>query len=200
MMRYYASRSQLPWQQQKDIKLSGINHGGLGLIQAVPDNFDADISSQNGKMSTHSLAMLITQPSNASDDDQSTRESIPRMKKSEMSKDTDFEIPVQRYQGPKVVPMPKKCSKKSALPLKVLCGAILSERRAKVLDLAFLRDVTNTEAWPEYNGYNTRMTRQQGVSMQPKTKAVYLPLIDMTPSDPDTIMTALHEAKRLSKE
>jgi hypothetical protein len=36
--------------------------------------------------------------------------------------------------------------------------------------------------------------------MQPKTKLVYLPLIDMTPSDPDTIMTALHEAKRLSKE
>ena len=36
--------------------------------------------------------------------------------------------------------------------------------------------------------------------MQPKTKAVYLPLIDMTPSDPDTIMTALHEAKRLTKE
>ena len=43
-------------------------------------------------------------------------------------------------------------------------------------------------------------TRQQGVSMQPKTKAVYLPLIDMTPSDPDTIMTALHKAKRLTKE
>jgi hypothetical protein len=151
-------------------------------------------------MSTHSLAMLITQPANASDDDQSTRESIPRMKKSEMSEDIDFEIPVQRYQGPKVVPMPKKCSKKSVLPLKVLCSAILSERRAKVLDIDFLRDVTNTEACPEYNGYNTRMTRQQGVSMQPKTKAVYLPLIDMTPSDPDTIMTALHEAKRLSKE
>jgi hypothetical protein len=74
------------------------------------------------------------------------------MKKSEMSEDIDFEIPVQRYQGPKVVPMPKKCSKKSVLPLKVLCSAILSERRAKVLDIAFLRDVTNTEACPEYNG------------------------------------------------
>jgi len=36
--------------------------------------------------------------------------------------------------------------------------------------------------------------------MQPKTKAVYLPLIDMTSSDPDTIMTALHESKRLTKQ
>ena len=34
-----------------------------GLIQMVVDNFDADISSQNGKISTHSLAMLIMQPS-----------------------------------------------------------------------------------------------------------------------------------------
>ena len=44
------------------------------------------------------------------------------------------------------------------------------------------------------------VTRDQGVSMQPKTKAVYLPLIDMTPSDPDTMMTALHKAKRLTEE
>ena len=36
--------------------------------------------------------------------------------------------------------------------------------------------------------------------MKPKTQAVYLPLIDMPPSDPDTILTALHEAKRLTKE
>ena len=87
--------------------------------------------------------------------------------------------PVQRYQGPNIVPMPDNCSKKSVPLLTVLCSAILSERRAKELDIAFLRDVTNNEARPEYNGYNTMMTRQQGVSMQPKTKAVYLPLIDM---------------------
>ena len=36
--------------------------------------------------------------------------------------------------------------------------------------------------------------------MEPKTQAAYLPLIDMPPSDSDTIMTALHEAKRFTKE
>ena len=144
--------------------------------------------------------MLITQPTNASDDEQNIRESIPRISKSDMSKEIIFEILMQHYQGPKIVPMPDNCSKKSVLPLKVLCSAILSERRAKELDIAFLRDVTNNEDCPEYNGYNTMVTRRQGVSMQPKTKAVYLPLIDLTPSDPDTIMTALHEAKRLTKE
>ena len=141
-----------------DIKLSGINQGSLGLIQTVADNFDADISSQNGKITTHSLAMLITQPTNAYDDEQNTRESIPRISKSDMSREIDFEIPVQRYQGPKIVPMPDNCSKKSVLPLKVLCSAILSERRAKELDIAFLRDITNNEACREYNGYNTMVT------------------------------------------
>ena len=54
----------------------------------------------------HSLAMLITQSTNAPDDDQNTRESIPVISKSEMSREIDFETPVQRYQGPKIVPMP----------------------------------------------------------------------------------------------
>ena len=31
-----------------------------GLVQLVSDNFDAQISSQNGLLSTHSLAMLLT--------------------------------------------------------------------------------------------------------------------------------------------
>ena len=46
----------------------------------------------------------------------------------------------------------------------------------------------------------TKVTRQQGESLKPKTQAVYLPLIDMPPSDPDTMMTALHEAKRMTNE
>ena len=32
------------------------------LVQTVADNFDANISSQNGLQSTHALALLITQP------------------------------------------------------------------------------------------------------------------------------------------
>ena len=32
-----------------------------GLIQEVADNFDANISSQNGLKSTHALALLLTQ-------------------------------------------------------------------------------------------------------------------------------------------
>ena len=118
-----------------------------------------------------------------------------------MGKGVEYDIPVRRYQGPKTVLMPENCSKKNVLPLKVLCSAIIAEKRAKELDTAFLLDITQEESsCPEYNGYNTQITREEGVAMKPKTQAVYLPLIDMPPSDPDTILTALHEAKRLTKE
>lgn len=46
----------------KEFALSGISSSGLDMVQVVSDNFDADISSQNGKLSTHSLAVLVTQP------------------------------------------------------------------------------------------------------------------------------------------
>lgn len=183
----------------KSTTLTGIKDGRMGLIQVVADNFDADISSQNGKQSTHSLAILITQPMSETNDDTNDN-TITRISKTKMSQAIDFDIPVHRYQGPKIVPMPKEEAVKTVLPLKVLCSCIIAERRAKELDVSFLKDVTTNEGCPEYNGYNTSVTRYQGVSMQPKTTAAYLPLIDMTPSNPDTIITALHEAKRLTKE
>jgi len=46
-----------------------ISDASEGLVQVVVDNFDAEISSQNGKVSTHSLAVLVTQPESPSDAD-----------------------------------------------------------------------------------------------------------------------------------
>jgi hypothetical protein len=42
-----------------DIKLSGISDADKGLVQVIVDNFDAEIASQNGKLSTHSLAVIV---------------------------------------------------------------------------------------------------------------------------------------------
>ena len=36
-----------------DLKMSGISNAADGLVQAITDNFDADISSQNCRQSTH---------------------------------------------------------------------------------------------------------------------------------------------------
>ena len=97
----------------------------------------------------------------------------------------------------KTVLMLENCPKNNVFPLKVLCSAIIAEKRAKELDIALLNDISNEESsCSEYNGYNTRITRVERVAMKPKTRAVYLPLINMPPSDPDTIMTALHETKQ----
>ena len=51
---------------------------------------------------------------------------------------------------------------------------------------------------PEFNGYNTARAREHGHGVQPATKAVYRPLIDMKPSDPDTMLTAMVEAQKLT--
>ena len=40
--------------------LRGNAHAKDSIVQLVSDNFDAQISSQNGLLSTHSLAMLLT--------------------------------------------------------------------------------------------------------------------------------------------
>ena len=45
-----------------DVTLTGICNADSGLVQVVVDNFDADISSQNGKLATHSLAVPLTKP------------------------------------------------------------------------------------------------------------------------------------------
>ena len=183
-----------------DIQLSGIHEGDGGLIQTLVDNFDADISSQNGKLTTRSLAMLITQPCTQPDENQNILSTIPRVSKEDMSQQIDFELPIQRYQGSKKVPMPDNCSKKFVPPLKVLCSCIIAKERAEEHDVSFMSEINSNDNCPEFNGFNTSVAREQGQALKPKTQVVYLPLIDMPPSDPDTIMTALQEAKRLTNE
>ena len=67
----------------KSTELTAISKVEDGLVQVVVDNFDADIASQNGKLSTHSLAVLLAQPDANS---QQQEHSIPRLKKTDMTK------------------------------------------------------------------------------------------------------------------
>ena len=55
-------------------------------MQAIADNFDANISSQNGLKSTHALALLITQPQEEANIDDSNKhsETIKQLGKEEM--------------------------------------------------------------------------------------------------------------------
>lgn len=61
----------------------GISDAKDRLIQVVAVDFDTDINSQNGKLSTHSLAMIIMQPTH--ENDTPPRETIPGLKKDELT-------------------------------------------------------------------------------------------------------------------
>ncbi len=53
-----------------NMHLTGLKSEVDDLIQGIGDNFDQQISSQNGKVQTHSMALLLTQTaSNRSQDD-----------------------------------------------------------------------------------------------------------------------------------
>ncbi len=64
-----------------NMDLTGLNKEADGLIQGVGDNFDQQISSQNGMLQTHSMALLMTQ----TNDEKKQDEAVPRLKKSEMA-------------------------------------------------------------------------------------------------------------------
>ncbi|XP_078661436.1 uncharacterized protein LOC144905583 [Branchiostoma floridae x Branchiostoma belcheri] len=179
--------------------LRGHVHAENSLVQLVSDNFDAQISSQNGLLSTHSLAMLLTFVDKHGKDD-GKGQTFRRIRKDEMKEQTIEDIPVQRYYGPKKPNMPSSEVNRSVLPLKVLAHQVVALERARHLDFEFFKCVATSTNPVEFGGFNTKLCREQGQSVKPATKAVYLPLIDMNPAHPDSMLTAMTEAQRLTKE
>lgn len=196
ILRFKASVAHAAAQSQE---LTGLKKCSSGLVQTIADNFDANISSQNGLQSTHALAILVTQIQQGERSDlESTN--IRRLRKDEMSEEVMPEIPVQRYRGPSKPEMPANLATRSTLPLKVLVAQRISAARAKQTDFMFFKSVVTDAETPEYHGYNTRISREQGHSVGPATNAIYLPLLDMTPAEPDTMYTAMVEAQRLTNQ
>jgi len=72
--------------------------------------------------------------------------------------------------------------------------------RARGVDFTFFQMIVGDHNTPEYGSFNTSLSREQGQSVQAATKTVYTPLINMTPSDPDTMMNAMVEATRLTND
>ena len=93
--------------------------------------------------------------------------------------------------------MPKSAAVTTVLPLKLLAQQATLKQRADETDFAFFRDILKHNC-PEYNGYNTALCRKLGQTEEPKTKTAYLPLIDLVPSHPDTIMTSMVEAQKIT--
>ncbi len=177
--------------------LSGVYDAQEGLIQFVADNFDQEISSQNGKKSTHSLAMIMTQAEKDVQTD--SIQTVPRLSNADMKKPITYDLDVVSYTGPKKPDMPQSAAYFPEIPQDLLAQTKVLQARAKELDLSFLKDIIQNQNCPEFNGFNTQYARQTGLSLQPKTKVTYLPLIDMPPAHHDTILTAMVRAQELSQ-
>ena len=164
------------------------------LIQAVGDNFDAKLSTPNGLKQTHSMALILTQESQDGSKSHCD-ETIKRLTKREIKAIQVPELEIARYQGPAKPLMPVIDAKYNVLSLKVLCRQAISVKKANDLDINFVNAILKEDSTPEYNGFNTAHTRNAGCSVKPLTSVTYLPLININPSDPDTILTSMYKVR-----
>ena len=66
------------------------------IVQAVSDNFDTNIFPQNCLLSTHSLALLLTQVQNVKSSQAMYNKTIPRITKDDMRDQVIVDVPVKR--------------------------------------------------------------------------------------------------------
>ena len=98
-----------------DLKMSGISNAAAGLVQAIADTFDADTSSQNGRQSTHTLAVLLTQYTQApSEGEQVYNPRIRRVPND--SSEVLYDVDIHRYQGLKQPEMSESHAIKATPP------------------------------------------------------------------------------------
>ena len=102
--------------------------------------------------------------------------------------------------GEKKPKMPPAFSKKRILPLKILCNQAITVSTSKYLDFRLVKDMVIQISVPGFAGYNTKQMRESGQSTKPKTKAIYKPLINKTPSDSSTILTAMCDIETTCKK
>lgn len=174
-----------------------------GLIQIIIDNFDAVISSQNCRLECHYMAMLAVQWKADLDRLDGLDVTIPRLSKEEMKRPIPWDTPVTEYNGPKKPAMPLVATNHFEMSAEMLQAMQISLSRARDLDLNFIKDILFKADTPEYNGYNTRHCRETGMSPAPKSAVVYLPLINMKPGDPTTVLTSINrgfEVTRLANQ
>ena len=184
-----------------DLARSGISNAADGLVQGVVDNFDADISSQNGKQSTHSLAVLLTQYS--SPDPLSGRGSSHF--KDQKSSEWFLWGPLWCWHSP--LPWTQ-----AARDAKIPCYKDCPQTEVTCPHSHCREESFRTQSqfparhrWPRTTAQNFMGTTQNFVGSRvifhsPRRKVVYLPLIDMKPSDPDTMLTAMMRVKELTAQ
>ena len=136
--------------------------------------------------------MIIMQP--AGGDEPLVGYTIMRLRKGELNTPilNDHELLV--YNGPKKPELP--CMPMDTVLTEFQELQAMSQRRSDENNLAFLHDELLHEKCSEFNGYNTRLCREQDHTIASKTNIVYLPLTNISPAHPSTMLTYMVKAQR----
>ena len=122
---------------------------GVGVV----DSFDTDISSQNGKFSTHSLDVLVTLTSDSNEPADLVKENtIKRKCKSDMTKPIQNDVSIECNNGPKKTEMPEQFTMKPVLPLKGHAAMSIFCTGAREMDTPFINNVIKTDNCPKFKG------------------------------------------------
>ena len=117
------------------------------------------------QLSTHSLAVLVTQSTSSNQSEYpDNKEAIKRVNKNDMTKLIDYNINVERYDGPVKTKMPIHAANKTVISLTILAETAIVSTRARQMDFLFLKEMSNNDNCPEFNGYNTQICRDHGHS------------------------------------
>ncbi len=143
-----------------------LSHYFNGLVQAVADNFDCNISSMNGLKQTHSLAIIILQSAAKPEIE---REAIPRLKKTESNGAYLPDIETVQYIGHKKQQLHLSVCIKTVQPLRILAKTAAALKIATDCNLSFQKSITKDQNSPEYSGFNTKLACESGRVMQNAT-------------------------------
>ena len=160
------------------------------------DNFDLKLNTPTGVEQTHAMASILTKDGSLGQAVPIQR--IPRLSLLKSREKIDYEIDMQRYTGPKTPAHPSFTSKITEAEKD---NAATLRNMASIRDMDFMKEVILTNDTPEYNGWNTRFCREiLRLAPSPKTAVSFLPLIDRSPTEPDTVKTALKQSQVLAAQ
>ena len=181
---------------EQDLTVRGMKRDS-SFISSWCDNYDLHVNTPTGNRETHAMVIEFTQPqSEKHESDPGENLIIPRLPKADMASANLKElssVTFEHYHGPKK-PLPPTILSSTCQPVNFsrLQNGLTS---ALTADIDWLCEVVNGSndldgEVCEWAGYMSRKARQRGVSSGP-TDYIFGPMVDATPSHPDTVLTTL---------
>ena len=150
----------------------------------------------NGLKETHSLAMMMLQ---IGDENCEEQYKIKCLNAVELKDKYLPDINFVQYKRSKKPAMPKIEALRSVLPLSTIAKAVIFSNISSEFDIEFLIRVVMIPNKPEYSWLNTKKARERRKVLEKTTRSMYLPLIDIKPLDPSTMMAAAIKAIELTE-